>query len=180
MFGVYTRYFNSQVESTLGFALISWAFEWLWWKSLWKICGYLVDGIQSFKWRLDFSWLVHCGNKNGAEVDAVEKIFRTAEEKIQSRLYITFVNEKGCRNGSPDPKALESRLCRRCQFSSSLGINADELTLSALVFKLDHAFDQRKQRVVLAATNILSGLPFCSTLSGENISAKYVLTAKLL
>ena len=49
MFGVYTRFSKSQVESTLTITLILWAFQLFRWKSLWKrlwiSCGRNVDDL---------------------------------------------------------------------------------------------------------------------------------------
>ena len=62
----------------------------------------------------------------------------------------------------------------------SFGIDADKLALLALVFKFDKAFDQGKQRIVLAAADVVAGLPFGSALAGEDVAAEDVLAAEFL
>jgi len=70
-------------------------------------------------------------------------------------------------------------LRRRSELGGTLSINADEFALAALVFKLHDSFDQGKQSIVLAATDVLAGLPLRSTLSSEDIATQNVLTAEL-
>ena len=65
-------------------------------------------------------------------------------------------------------------------FSRALSINADEFAFLALVLEFNKAFDQRKKRVVFAATNIFAGLPLCSALTRQNIAAEYMLAAEFL
>ena len=59
-------------------------------------------------------------------------------------------------------------------------VDADELAATSFFFKLDYAINQRKQRVVLAASDIFPGLPFGAALSRQNVSAEDCLAAKLL
>jgi hypothetical protein len=71
---------------------------------------------------------------------------------------------------------LNGRFNGRC----SVRVNANEFTLTALVFKLDYAVNQSEKRVVLAPADILSGLPFRATLPSKDVSPKNLLTAKFL
>ena len=71
------------------------------------------------------------------------------------------------------------RKLRGC-FSRQFGIDTDELALLAFVFELNEALDQREQRVVLSATDILAGLPFGATLTSKYVAAEHVLSAKFL
>jgi hypothetical protein len=66
--------------------------------------------------------------------------------------------------------------------SSSLlqWINADELAGATFVFKLDDAIDQCKQRIILAAADIVAGFPLGATLARDDVAAENSLTAKLL
>jgi hypothetical protein len=75
---------------------------------------------------------------------------------------------------------LETALDGRRQFRSSCNIDANELAPSALVLEFYDTFDQSEESVVLAPPHIFAGLPFCSTLTGENVSAEHVLAAELL
>ncbi len=59
-------------------------------------------------------------------------------------------------------------------------IDADELSGATFVFKFNDAFNQGKKRIVFAATNVLSGLPFGTALAREYVAANNVFAAKLL
>lgn len=61
-----------------------------------------------------------------------------------------------------------------------LGVNADKLSFPAFVFELNKSFDQRKQRVVLAAADVFAGLPFRTALTRENVAAENMLAAEFL
>jgi hypothetical protein len=58
-------------------------------------------------------------------------------------------------------------------------IDANKLSGAAFVFKLNHAFDQRKQRVIFAATNVLSRLPLGASLPRKDVSTQDMLAPKL-
>jgi hypothetical protein len=66
--------------------------------------------------------------------------------------------------------------------SSSLlrWINADELAGPALVFKLHDAVDQREQRIVFAAADIVAGFPTGATLARDDVAAEHSLAAEFL
>lgn len=64
------------------------------------------------------------------------------------------------------------------QLGCTARVYADELAPAALVLKFDKALDQSEQRVVLAAADVVAGLPLCSALACEDIAAEYVLAAK--
>src|ERR1044071_3931658 len=66
--------------------------------------------------------------------------------------------------------------------SSSLlqWINADELAGAALVLKLYDAIDQCKQRIILAAADMVAVFPLSATLARDDVAAENSLTAKLL
>ncbi len=66
------------------------------------------------------------------------------------------------------------------KLSCSCGVDADELSSPALVFEFHKAFDQGEERIVLASANIIARLPFCTTLSRQNIAAKHMFAAELL
>src|ERR1044072_1889519 len=59
-------------------------------------------------------------------------------------------------------------------------VDADELALPALVLKLDHAVDEREQRIVLAAADVLARLPLRPALPREDVAAQNDFAAKLL
>ena len=59
-------------------------------------------------------------------------------------------------------------------------VDANELAAAPFLFKLHDAVNQRKQSVVLAASDIFAGLPFGATLSRNNVSTQYTLATKLL
>src|SRR5947207_3216475 len=61
-----------------------------------------------------------------------------------------------------------------------LWIHTDEFAGTAFVFKLHHAVNHSEQRVILAAADVLSGLPLGSSLARQNVAAKHSLAAKLL
>ena len=71
----------------------------------------------------------------------------------------------------------EQFFLRRCY---SFRIDANKLSRTALVFKLNDAFDQRKQGVILAPTDVAAGLPFGTPLTRQNITAEHSLAPKLL
>lgn len=52
-------------------------------------------------------------------------------------------------------------------------VDADELAATSFFFKFDYAINQRKQRVVLAASDILAGFPFGAALARQNIAAEH-------
>src|SRR5215211_3442750 len=66
--------------------------------------------------------------------------------------------------------------------SSSLlqWIDADKLTGATFVFKLHHAVDQSKQRIVFAAAHVVAGLPLRAALAGDDVAAEHAFAAKLL
>jgi hypothetical protein len=78
--------------------------------------------------------------------------------------------------------AQASRTFTESFLSSSLlqWINADELAGAALVFKLDDSIDQREQRIILTAADIVAGFPLSATLARDDVAAEHSLTAKLL
>ena len=59
------------------------------------------------------------------------------------------------------------------------GINADELAGSAFIFKLHYSVNQREQRVVFAASNVVTGFPLGATLARNDVAAQNFLAAKL-
>ena len=79
-----------------------------------------------------------------------------------------------------DIKNLFLLSCLRFQFRSSFSVNADELSSLTFILELHKALDQRKQCVILTTTDIVAGLPLCSSLSGEDISTKHLFAAELL
>ena len=68
----------------------------------------------------------------------------------------------------------------RGQFCGTGGVDADELAFAAFVFELDKALDQREQRVVLTAADVVAGLPFGAALTCNDVAAENVLAAKFL
>jgi len=78
--------------------------------------------------------------------------------------------------------AQASRTFSETFLSSSLlqWINADELSGPALVLKLHDAIDQREQRIILAAADVVAGFPLCAALARDDVAAENSLTAKLL
>src|SRR5205814_9852562 len=68
---------------------------------------------------------------------------------------------------------------RRSRGSRDLGIHANKLAGTPLVFEFNYAVDHREQRVILAATDILAGLPFCAALARQNIAAQDAFAPKL-
>ena len=68
----------------------------------------------------------------------------------------------------------------RRQLGGSGGINADELALAALVFKLNESLDQSEERVVLTAADIIAGFPFSAALASKDVATEDVLAAELL
>src|ERR1041385_157624 len=78
--------------------------------------------------------------------------------------------------------AQASRTCTKTFLSSSLlrWINADELPGSTFVFKLDDAVDQSEQRIVLAAADVVAGLPLRTALPRDDVAAEHFLAAKFL
>src|SRR5690242_7115923 len=79
--------------------------------------------------------------------------------------------------------AQASRTCAKSCLSSSRllqGIDADELAGTALVLKLHHTVDQSKERVVLAAADVVAGFPLRAALTRDDVAAEYVLAAKFL
>src|ERR1051325_3594971 len=59
-------------------------------------------------------------------------------------------------------------------------IDADELALPPLVLELHDAVNEREERVVLAATDVLAGLPLRPALAREDVAAQDLLAAELL
>jgi len=59
-------------------------------------------------------------------------------------------------------------------------IDANEFPRTAFVFKLDHPINEREQRIVFAATDILARFPFGPALARKDISTKHALTAEFL
>jgi hypothetical protein len=68
---------------------------------------------------------------------------------------------------------------RRSRGSRDLGIHANKLAGTPLVFEFDYAGDHSEQRVILAAADILAGLPFRAALARQNIAAKDAFAPKL-
>ena len=68
----------------------------------------------------------------------------------------------------------------RCEFCCTLGVYADEFAFLALVLKLDKAFDQSKERVVLAAADIIARLPLRAALTRQDVAAEDFLPAEFL
>jgi hypothetical protein len=97
------------------------------------------------------------------------------------------MTEKG-KNTRPSTCVLE--ICLRetkpglCSFwfqlSRTLGIDADEFSAAALVFKLNEALDQSEQGIILAAADIITGLPLCAALTCQDIAAQNALTTEFL
>src|ERR1035437_1323690 len=74
----------------------------------------------------------------------------------------------------------ETLLCRFwLQLRCTLSIDTYEFSAATLVFKLYETLDQSKQGVVLAAADIVTGLPFRTALACQDIAAQHTLTAKL-
>jgi hypothetical protein len=69
---------------------------------------------------------------------------------------------------------------RLCWPGRPLRIDADEPTLASAVFELHNARNRRKERVVLAPTDIGPGLEARSALPDQNCSATYQFSAKAL
>ena len=69
---------------------------------------------------------------------------------------------------------------RLFELRRTFGVYTDELALCALVFELNKALDKCKEGIVLAASDILSRLPFRSSLPCEDISAEHMLAAEFL
>ena len=59
-------------------------------------------------------------------------------------------------------------------------IDADELAASAFVFKFDDALDQREERVVFAAADVVARLPLGAALTCDDVAAEHALAAKFL
>ena len=55
------------------------------------------------------------------------------------------------------------------------GIDADELSAAAFVFKLHNSLDKRKQSVILPTTDILSGFPLGTPLTRKNLPPAHAL-----
>ena len=66
------------------------------------------------------------------------------------------------------------------EFRGTFGVDADELAPAALVFEFDEALDKSKERIVLAAADVVAGLPLSSALAGKDVAAEDMLTAKFL
>jgi hypothetical protein len=66
------------------------------------------------------------------------------------------------------------------KFCGSGGINADEFAATSLVLKFYKTFDQREQRVVLAAADVVAGLPLGAALTRQDITPEYMLPARFL
>jgi hypothetical protein len=73
-------------------------------------------------------------------------------------------------------------LLRQLALSSSLlrWINTDELTRPAFVLKLDDTVDKSKQRIVLAATDVVAWFPLCAALAGYDVSTQHAFAAEFL
>ena len=56
---------------------------------------------------------------------------------------------------------------------SAFGVDADEFAPLALVLKLHKSLDQGEQRVVLAAADVVAGLPFRAALASEDVAAEH-------
>jgi hypothetical protein len=78
--------------------------------------------------------------------------------------------------------AQASRTLSQTFLSSSLlrWINADELARPPFVFKLHNAIDQREQRIVLAAADVVAGFPLRATLPRDDVAAEHALAAEFL
>jgi len=59
-------------------------------------------------------------------------------------------------------------------------IDTNEFASAALILKLHDTFDQREQRIVLSASDIVARLPLCATLASEDIAAEHAFAAKFL
>ena len=66
------------------------------------------------------------------------------------------------------------------ELRSSECVHANKLPSLTLILKLHNAFDQGEQRIVLTATDIITGFPLRSALAGKNITPENALTAELL
>jgi hypothetical protein len=64
--------------------------------------------------------------------------------------------------------------CRR-----RVGVHANIFSGASFVFELYDTVNQGKQRIVFAATDVLTRLPLRTALSRENIPAEHALAAKL-
>lgn len=51
-----------------------------------------------------------------------------------------------------------------------VGVNGNLFTIFTHALELDNTFDQRKQGVVLAATDVIAGMDLCSTLAINNVT----------
>src|SRR5438132_6340715 len=83
------------------------------------------------------------------------------ENNFRTTLYLASSVSLGCRG-------------------NHLGIHAYEFPRATFVFEFHEAVDQREQRIVLTATDVLAGLPFRAALPRENVPAQHALAAKLL
>jgi hypothetical protein len=63
--------------------------------------------------------------------------------------------------------------------SHDLGIHANKLAGTPLVFEFDYAVDHSEQRVILTAADILARLPLGATLSRQNVAAQNAFAPKL-
>src|ERR1051325_8464223 len=59
-------------------------------------------------------------------------------------------------------------------------VDAYELAVTPLVLELHDAVDEREQRVVLAAADVLARLPLRPALPREDVAAQHALAAELL
>ena len=58
-------------------------------------------------------------------------------------------------------------------------INADELARPAFVFELHHSVNQREQRIVFAAADVVARLPTRATLARNDVAAEHSLATEL-
>ncbi len=79
------------------------------------------------------------------------------------------VGEKYLRNGG-----------FRGQLWRPFEIYADEFAFTAFVLKFYEAFDQRKERIVFAASDVFARFPFCSALTRQNVAAENFFAAEFL
>ena len=68
----------------------------------------------------------------------------------------------------------------RSKLCGSFGIYADEFAATAFVLEFDDAFDEREQRVVFAAADVVAGFPLGAALARDDVAAEHMLAAEFL
>lgn len=68
----------------------------------------------------------------------------------------------------------------RFEFGRAFRVNADEFAFLTFIFEFDEAFDQRKKRIVFAASDVFARFPFRAALTRQNVAAEHVFAAEFL